>query len=528
MSILNKLHEVKLITYKIFCFLFLAMFVWLFINCVMIEKVKYYDINDRLVFNPLLIIELSVIFIIGCVTLYRAKEIYKQLRNINKAQTMFFCGVVLIFIFTLQLTLGYALAVYPGWDFKNIFDAANSIVDNGIYNGDYFILFPTNLGMLVVEVYLFKFAKYMGLQNMLNIAILANCILVNLSIFIIFLIAKKIYGNFKACITLIFSALFIPFYFYMPIIYTDTFSMPFLLISFYLYLLIKENDKMYKKLILIILMTLISFIGYKIKSSALIILIAIIIHIILTTSFKNFIKLSTPIIVIFIILNNSFGWFLDKNAFFSYTYREVERKEVPYTHFIMMGLNEGTFGSFAGQDIEYTIKYLNGQENNELCKEKTIEMIKKRYFDFGIIGTFKYLTKKATWTWGDGLYLSDMQITDNPISYGVLHKSIIEKGSFRTAITYFAQVFQIILLFLMICSVLKDLISKNKEINILATAKISIFGIFLLLLVWETRSRYLFNFVPLFILVTVDGLEYFIQVVEKKFLIYKEGEKNID
>ena len=37
--------------------------------------------------------------------------------------------------------------------------------------------------------------------------------------------------------------------------------------------------------------------------------------------------------------------------------------------------------------------------------------------------------------------------------------------------------------------------------------QIAVFGLFLFLLIWETRSRYLVNFVPIFILLGIDGIQ---------------------
>ena len=36
--------------------------------------------------------------------------------------------------------------------------------------------------------------------------------------------------------------------------------------------------------------------------------------------------------------------------------------------------------------------------------------------------------------------------------------------------------------------------------------QLAVFGLFLFLLIWETRSRYLINFVPIFILLGLDGI----------------------
>ena len=67
----------------------------------------------------------------------------------------------------------------------------------------------------------------------------------------------------------------------------------------------------------------------------------------------------------------------------------------------------------------------------------------------------------------------------------------------------------------------------KKENNILNTAKLSILGLLLFLLIWETRSRYMLNFIPIYILVWVSGIAYF-QIDMKGFfskIFLKEKEE---
>ena len=46
---------------------------------------------------------------------------------------------------------------------------------------------------------------------------------------------------------------------------------------------------------------------------------------------------------------------------------------------------------------------------------------------------------------------------------------------------------------------------RKGEIREIQAVQLAVFGLFLFLLIWETRSRYLVNFVPLFILLGIDG-----------------------
>lgn len=59
---------------------------------------------------------------------------------------------------------------------------------------------------------------------------------------------------------------------------------------------------------------------------------------------------------------------------------------------------------------------------------------------------------------------------------------------------------------LMICiSALKTLV--RPEVDEMLLLKGIVFSAFLFFLLWETRSRYLFNMTPLFILLMVDGMD---------------------
>lgn len=512
-----KNQQIKNILYRIFVYMFFISFSWLFINCIIITRVRYYNIDDRLTFIPIIIC-LLITF-----SLYILYKMYNKSMEVNISirQLDIFASVLLAISFLIQLIVGYSLAVYPDWDFKNVFDAASIIANNGIYSGEYFIQHPNNLGLLVSEIFIFRIAKFLGCNNFLNISIFVNSVFITSSMTLMYIIAKNIFSCYKAILSLIVMVCFIPLYLYIPIIYTDTFSMPFGLLILYFYIKLYKTSEARNKALLLFFITLSAFIGYKLKTSIIIILIGIIIHIFLTKQLKEFIKVTGIIVILFLIFNNAFSIYLKNCSYFSYSYTETKDKNFPYQHYIMMGLNEGNFGGFSGEDQEDTLKYLEGKNNRE-CKEHNIDIIRERIQNMGIYGLFSHLTKKAVWTWGDGLYVSDMMLLRNPISNSLLYKLITEKGIVRTIISYISQVLQMLLLLLLICSSIKDIVKKNKNIMVIDSMKISIFGVFILLLLWETSSRYLINFIPVCILVAVDGLGYLMSILtnRKKYKLY--------
>ena len=65
----------------------------------------------------------------------------------------------------------------------------------------------------------------------------------------------------------------------------------------------------------------------------------------------------------------------------------------------------------------------------------------------------------------------------------------------------------------MLMSILKG--CKDPYVNILTLFKGIIFAAFIFFLIWETRSRYLYNFTPLFMLVAVDGLDFIVSAMKR-------------
>ena len=165
--------------------------------------------------------------------------------------------------------------------------------------------------------------------------------------------------------------------------------------------------------------------------------------------------------------------------------------------FLLSQLDELTRSYKVGKDaISFNIK--------EYCNR-----VKK----MGFTGYFNYLTKKGVNTWSDGLYFSDIKLFLNsrhPDS--TFYNLLIGNMDTKIFFIYFSQGVQFSFLILLIVGC----IVKRNDDDI-DYVRLSIFGVMLFLLFWENRSRYLLNFVPIFIIVIVE-FYYRIQNVE----IFKE------
>jgi len=61
------------------------------------------------------------------------------------------------------------------------------------------------------------------------------------------------------------------------------------------------------------------------------------------------------------------------------------------------------------------------------------------------------------------------------------------------------------MMFLIIISILYSIKHSEKK-EILNIGRLSMFGLLLFLLMWETRSRYMLNYIPIYILITISGI----------------------
>ena len=96
-----------------------------------------------------------------------------------------------------------------------------------------------------------------------------------------------------------------------------------------------------------------------------------------------------------------------------------------------------------------------------------------------------------------------------------MHEFFLRNGKYYTYYFAYASAYQLLLAFLMMISALKGII--KSKINSAVLLRGIVFALFIFLLIWEGRSRYLFNLTPVFILVSADGLFSFSDTIGKWF-----------
>lgn len=196
------------------------------------------------------------------------------------------------------------------------------------------------------------------------------------------------------------------------------------------------------------------------------------------------------------------------------------------THFVMMGLNNERDGVYNGKDVEYSASFVTSSER----KKANIEVIKERLNNFGILNYMKFLSKKALVNYGDGTFAWGVEgnfykklYPDKNSWISPMLKSFFYSGrknydktsTFQQAIWIGVIVSMLGLLFIKQCCM-------NNKIAVLM---LSILGLTVFELLFESRARYLYIYAPIYIILSILGLKNVVFQVTKLKQSFHTGTK---
>lgn len=440
--------------------------------------------------------------LITCVGIY---FIFKTINNAKFKNIKLIKKIIFIIMISIQLIFGFKCRIVSSWDSGVTMDVSSRIAD-GRYDGDsttYFSMYNNNIPFVTLLTIIFKFvhlffganSKYMG------VVIVINILLIDIGVYLVQKIVQEIYGEKNSLFALLFMFFLSPLYCYAPIIYTDTFTFLFPPLIMYIYILSnKENISFKRKTLYLVLIGIITFIGMRLKITVLFILIAIFITEFLRIKFekrelKNYLFRYLIIFITIIIL------FIGKNLYYSkfINYKLDNNKKFPYTHWIMMGLG-GEYGAYLDEDVNFTKSF----ENEELKKAANIEVIKNRLND-KLRNNFNFFIKKINFVWGDGTYYSNYKLVRGSYEKNIFHEFVTKEGKYYK---YYSIVVQSIHFAMLIFITMSSFFAIFKKDDINLICRIAVFGLLLFFILWEARSRYILNYLGIFVIIFISSLKY--------------------
>lgn len=457
--------------------------------------------------NALLL--MPVIIIIALLVLYRAKPGFSEklripvLSYIDKYSIIMVAIFLMVIQIVLQVYIGYEMAVTPAGDRNVIFKQASEMALNNVFKTSneynfYFLRYPNNQMLLMLETFWFMILKAIGTGDFLYGNMVLNIIAIDVAILLCMVLVNRKYGKRTAILFQVMALLFIPFYTYIPFVYTDTLVLPIVVGLLLCYQFAEENfEKNGLKLyIWILAIGVLTWLGFELKPTVAIITVACAIHMVVAKNWKRGMVATFALMLVFGSCRQTFKIVMEKMAVVDQT--DYDKENFPYAHWVMMGLKGK--GNYNLADREYTSSF----ETKEDKEKGDIKMIKKRLKDYGISGLLFHQYIKAVGTWSNGKYDMEFHLQRQPLRKSWLQSIFFKDGKFYPLYDSYCTLYQWTLVILIAISVVYGLI--KKEMGSATMWKLALFGLFLFLSVWETKSRYVMHFVPVMMLIVIDIL----------------------
>ena len=409
---------------------------------------------------------------------------------------------IILLIFVVQIILFVSIRPLPVWDSMSTLEEAMRMSEEGFemssQNG-YFSRYGNNYPFTILMACLYKLLSVLHIGNYWFVSVLLNTVLIDCAYGIAAYLIYKIYDSSKAFIFVFVSAVNPFTYVFCWYVYTGTFSCFFMMLSLlYIYRVyndLKSGSKSFKNAALF---GVFAAVGILIRVTASFPLIAVVVYLILSER-KNHKVLFRKNMLIYVLA------FAVAAGVLTGSYKIVENgcvddeisdQNFPITHWIAMGLNIETNGSFSDEDEAYTDSFDGKKAKKEACgeliRQRVIEMM-----DSDFISIYK---RKLSYNWSRPALAMDGYLQSNQNS-GTLYKYIAGGKS-----ASFAAYFQVFMAALYLCAGITAFkLFRSKRSNaFLNIILITVFGAMIFHLIWESSKVYCIGFIPFISMLAVN------------------------
>ncbi len=442
--------------------------------------------------------------IVFCTIAFLLLAGYERLFNGSFSRKSNTIRIAIVFILIAIQMLFFLKVLTPvGWD---AFEVTNS-AECGMYNEYYFVRHTNNIFMQILLSGWLKILKPFSYLSALRKMELLNLVFVDAAIWMAVMTAKKLYGIKAADRVFISAVLLIGFHPTLSTIYSDTLAMPFPIgVLFSVVYAMEEKDR-HKQLLYLFAAGMLGIIGYHIKPTVLIIYIAMGILLLLRWK-KDYMQKQMLVLAIAVILGA--GTASGLIAMITHPIKAELKAHYPdviplgVLHYMGLGLSNlsddpSGYGGWNEPEVAWTQQHINHPN----YPQEALAHIWDRIKEYGPIGYPRHLLNKLIWSGSDGTFFYGLEgefhlETQSQLSTlrGWLQNGIyIETDFYQEWFSSWMQGVWLMICILCALSIFHPL--DNAYSN---TAKLSVLGLFLFLLLFENRSRYLFLYLPVLLI----------------------------
>lgn len=427
-----------------------------------------------------------------------------------------------LLLFVVQVFVSYHIYFKTGWDAGDvILPTAQRLADGSSeLNNKYFSRYPNNILLAYLFGSIIKISRWLSIvdpsQGLFPI-IIFQCMLSVISGILIFLCVKRLVRSIVcAWLGWILYCLLLGTSPWIVIPYSDSVALFMPVLIFYMYLRYKESPHKIKYIVGIVSF---SILGYKIKPQVVIVLIAIcMVEIIrrlrnpaqlMQVNIKILASTWCSIVVVLLVCNG-----IETSAGFQLN----EEDQFGLSHFAMMGLNHNRNGVYWGEDVKYSASFNTKKERTNA----NLKEIKTRIGEFGITGLLEHLAKKTLVNFSDGTFAweceggfyNEIYEDKDPVISPWLRSWFYSSGSNYHYLATCRQFTWLLVLGLQVFGFCRI---RSREVNQeeLLVLLLSILGLIAFLSIFEARARYVYLYIPFYIITTVIGMKNIISWVNR-------------
>lgn len=412
--------------------------------------------------------------------------------------------VYLVAMFVIHVAMGYFMEYTPGGDNFMIYTSAQMLVTDGNFDAypDFYLYlsrFSNQWGLMLMLSALYRLLFALGFTQMFFPTALVEAALYTAGLAATLACARHLRGARGVLLTLAMLVLCLPMYLAAAVLYTDTFSLPFVMMALLGVLRALDAKTLRAQVGHTFLAALSAAIGGQIKMTVAIVVIAAVILFCLrlrrvAAAICSAVMVVTLCASMFIVRGMMIGPILDEEM--------VREHNMPLIHWVMMTIPTGR-NPYGAELSDYGITW--GMSENGVPREQVMESIYERLIDK--IYYMRYpnrlipgLLRKNATAFGDGTFGMTEMLDDSPKRENVVSSVVLEGRPYYEV--YFAictGVFYAHLTFATLACV-RDIRRRDLRCALLYIAAL---GLILFMLLWESKSRYIFNFVPVILLLSM-------------------------
>lgn len=470
----------------------------------------------------------ALILIAGIVHLVNDRGINREVDGLHRRDLIIIFAALLV----VQLIVARALesSGYT-WDSQIVLNAAATYGFGSHLTSSmiqYFTLDPNNIPLLCGLGAFFRILHVLRVDDFLTGAAALSACLLWLTQLLTFLVARRLYGKKFALVSLLLGFVLIGLSPQVATIYTDTLALIFPIASLYLALRAIDAQHTWARLGLSGALGVVAVLGVLMKPTAVIALIALALGGVIWMAGQPYgairsrlhagriISSLLAVLLAAFITNFAYQAGEDGMRILPFPASQRNADGTPPLHFVDIGMQTHHFsdrteyGGYDAASAQAMSKLPDVKQRNRY----SYNSIKHTLNAYGAMGYLGFLGRKTNWIMSDATFYAygegsnqNVVFADHSKLSGAIRSYLYIGGRRYGSFAFFSQVVWLAILLLIALQLAVQIARPAQRGNLLVTTlRLMIAGIILFVLIFEGRSRYLYLYVPMFVLLSLFTL----------------------